>query len=145
MSLEEVGIEVLLSGETSAGELAVIDEVIESDFDGPPLHLHPSFDEGFYVLEGELTFRVADEILTGGPGTFAFAQRGTPHTFANLSGERARVLVICTPAGFERYFERLAARRAGVDPPAWAREAEPETIPVGPRVGATKRPVGEGD
>ena len=89
MSLEEVGIEVLLSGETSAGELAVIDEVIESDFDGPPLHLHPSFDEGFYVLEGELTFRVADEILTGGPGTFAFAQRGTP-TGLRISAVSAR-------------------------------------------------------
>ena len=60
MSLDEVGIEVLLDGETSAGQLAVIDEVVESNFDGPPLHLHPSFDEGFYVLERELTFRVGD-------------------------------------------------------------------------------------
>ena len=35
MSLEEVGIEVLLSGASSGGQLAVIEEVVESDFDGP--------------------------------------------------------------------------------------------------------------
>ena len=85
MSLDKIGIEILLSGESSSGRLAVIDEVVESDFAGPPLHLHPSFDEGFYVLDGELTFRVGDELVTGGRGTFAFAERGTPHTFANLS------------------------------------------------------------
>ena len=135
MSLDKVGIEVLLSGESSAGQLAVIDEVVESDFAGPPLHLHPSFDEGFYVLDGELTFRVGDETLTGGPGTFAFAQRRTPHTFANLSGKAARVLIVCTPAGFERYFARLAAERTGAEPPSWAREPEPETVQVGPRIG----------
>ncbi len=135
MSLDKVGIEVLLSCESSGGQLAVIDEVVESDFAGPPLHLHPSFDEGFYVLDGKLTFRVGDEILTGGPGTFAFAQRGTPHTFANLSGKAVRVLIVCTPAGFDRYFARLAAQRTGAEPPSWAREPEPETVQVGPRIG----------
>ncbi len=145
MSLDKIGIEILLSGERSSGRLAVIDEVVESDFAGPPLHLHPSFDEGFYVLDGELTFRVGDELVTGGRGTFAFAERGTPHTFANLSGEPARVLIICIPAGFERYFARVAAERAGTEPPPWARESEPETIRVGPRIADAKRPVAEGE
>lgn len=135
MPLDNVGIEVLLSGESSGGELAVIEEVVESEFAGPPLHLHPTFDEAFYVLDGELTFRLDDDILTGGPGTFVFAQRGTPHTFANLSGETARVLIVCRPAGFDRYFARLAAERAGGEPPPWAREPEPETVRVGPRIG----------
>ena len=145
MSLYKIVIKILLRGERSGGRLAVIDEVVESDFAGPPLHLHPSFDEGFYVLDGEVTFRVGDELVTGGRGTFAFAERGTPHTFANLSGEPARVLIICTPAGFERYFARVAAERAGAEPPPWARETEPETIRVGPRIADTDRPVAEGE
>lgn len=145
MSLDKIGIEILLSGERSGGRLAVIDEVVESDFAGPPLHLHPSFDEGFYVLDGELTFRVGDELVTGRQGTFAFAERGTPHTFANLSGEPARLLIICTPAGFERYFARVAAERAGEEPPPWAREPEPETIRVGPRIADADRPVSGGE
>jgi hypothetical protein len=45
-------------------------------------------------------------------GTGVFA----PHTYANLSGKEARVLLLCTPAGFERYFGRLAAEYAGVEP-----------------------------
>jgi quercetin dioxygenase-like cupin family protein len=47
-------IRVRLHGEDSEGELAVIEEVLGADFEGPPLHVHPSFGEGFYVLEGEL-------------------------------------------------------------------------------------------
>src|SRR5215203_5846222 len=85
-------IRVRLRGEDSEGELAVIEEVLEADFEGPPLHVHPSFEEGFYVLEGELTFRMEDETVSGGHGTIVFAPRGVPHTFANLSGRRARAL-----------------------------------------------------
>jgi quercetin dioxygenase-like cupin family protein len=47
-------IRVRLCGEDSGGELAVIEEVLGAEFEGPPLHVHPSFGEGFYVLEGEL-------------------------------------------------------------------------------------------
>jgi quercetin dioxygenase-like cupin family protein len=47
-------IRVRLRGKDSEGELAVIEEVLGADFEGPPLHVHPSFGEGFYVLEGEL-------------------------------------------------------------------------------------------
>ena len=65
----------------------------------------------------------------------AFAPRDVPHTFANLSGAKARVLIVCTPAGFERYFDRMAAREAGVDPPPEAMKPWPEVIVVGPKIG----------
>jgi mannose-6-phosphate isomerase-like protein (cupin superfamily) len=127
-------IRISLRGEDSAGQLAVIEEVVPAGFDGPPLHVHPSFDEGFYGLEGELAFRMEDEIVSGGPGTFAFAPRGVPHTFANLSGQEARALIVCTPAGFERYFEWLAAQQAGNT--ASVTKPESETRVVGPQIGA---------
>ncbi len=38
-------------------------------------------------------------------------------------------------AGFERYFQRMAAREAGVEPPPEALEPWPEVIKVGPRIG----------
>lgn len=129
-------IRVLLRGEDSGGELTVIEEVLGADFEGPPLHAHPSFGEGFYVLEGELTFRMEDETVTGTPGTFVFAPRGVPYTFANLSGSRARALIFCAPAGFERYFERLATQQAGVEPPHEWPAASLYTRVVGPQIGA---------
>ena len=114
----------------------MIEEVLGAEFEGPPLHVHPSFGEGFYVLKGELTFRMEDETVSGGPGTFVFAPRGVPHTFANLSGSRARALIFCAPAGFERYFEWLAAQQAGVESPHERPAAGRYTRVVGPQIGA---------
>jgi uncharacterized RmlC-like cupin family protein len=102
-------------------------------FAGPPLHYH-DFDEAFYVLEGELTFRLGDELFTRKAGELAFAPRGVPHTYANHSGADARALIICTPAGFERYFGRMAADRQGVDPPDWALQPIPDVTVVGPQI-----------
>jgi uncharacterized RmlC-like cupin family protein len=84
---------------------------------GPLLH-HHDFDEAFYA----------------GPGDLVFAPAGVPHTFANLSGAPARQLITCTPAGFERYFARLAAEREGVEPPEWALQPTPEVVRVGPPI-----------
>jgi quercetin dioxygenase-like cupin family protein len=106
---------VLLRSEESGGEVAVI-QTAPSPGSGPSLH-HHDFDEAFYVLDGELTFQLRDELLRAGPGELVFAPRGVPHTFANLGDAPARQLIVCTPAGFERYFARMAAEREGADPP----------------------------
>jgi quercetin dioxygenase-like cupin family protein len=121
---------VLLRSEESGGEIAVIEIGASAR---PPLH-HHDFDETFYVLEGELTFRLRDELFSRQAGELAFAPRGVPHTYANLSGANARALIVCTPAGFERYFARIAARIAGVDPPSWALREIPEVVRVGPPI-----------
>ena len=56
---------------------------------GPPLHSH-DFDEAFYVLDGELTFQVDQELVVVSNGEVAFARGGAPHTFTNRSGRPAR-------------------------------------------------------
>jgi quercetin dioxygenase-like cupin family protein len=100
---------------------------------GPPLHVH-DFDEAFYVLEGELTLQVGDELITLGAGGLGFAPGGTRHTLANLSSDLARFLIVLTPAGFEREFARRAARGHGTDPPDWAMQPVPHVTVVGPRI-----------
>ena len=121
---------VHLRSEESDGQVSVI-ETAPGPGAGPPLH-HHDFDEAFYVMEGELTFRLRNETVIAGPGELVFAPRGVPHTFANLSDSSARQLIVCTPAGFERYFARMAAENAGEQPPEWARQQIPEVIKVGP-------------
>jgi hypothetical protein len=66
----------------------------------------------------------------------AFAPRGVAHTFCNQSGEEARYVLVCTPAGFERYFAKIAAMADGVDPPEWALQPTPDVEVVGPQIGA---------
>jgi quercetin dioxygenase-like cupin family protein len=36
---------------------------------GPPLHVHEHEDEACYVLEGEVTFFVGDDVVTASAGT----------------------------------------------------------------------------
>jgi mannose-6-phosphate isomerase-like protein (cupin superfamily) len=126
-------VKVLLRGADSAGRIAVMDNVVPARTQGPPLH-HHDFDEAFYILAGEATFRLGDELVTRGPGELVWAPRGAHHTFSNRSDADVRWLLICTPAGFERYFQRMAAKQAGVDAPPEALESWPEVTVVGPPI-----------
>lgn len=125
-------VEVLLRGEASGGHLAVAEFVLSPGSGGPPLHIHPKHGEGFYVIEGELTIRIGDVVTKAGPGTFVFAAIGVPHTFANQGDAAARLLVVCTPAGFEEYFDRLATDYARGQWPSPARPQAMYSIAVGP-------------
>ena len=62
------------------------------------LHLHHDSDEVAYVLSGEVTFKIGDEVTVGGPGTSAFMPRGVPHAWKNTGTETARALFLYTPA-----------------------------------------------
>jgi quercetin dioxygenase-like cupin family protein len=122
---------VLLRSEESGGHVAIV----ELGGGGrPPLHRH-DFDETFYVLEGELTFQLDDDVFTRRAGELAFAPRGVAHTYANLSGAPARAPLVITPAGFERYFDRIAARISSTEPPPEAAKPISEVLTVGPPLG----------
>jgi quercetin dioxygenase-like cupin family protein len=122
---------VLLRSEQTGGHVAVVEL---TGGGRPPLHRH-DFDETFYILEGELTFQLGDDVVTRKAGEIAFAPRGVPHTYANLSGAPARALLVITPAGFERYFDQLAARITGREPPPEASKPIPDVVTVGPPLG----------
>jgi quercetin dioxygenase-like cupin family protein len=54
-----------------------------------PLHSHTREDEIWFVLEGEIAFTLVEEVIIGGPGTFVYIPRNTPHTF-QVKSETAR-------------------------------------------------------
>jgi quercetin dioxygenase-like cupin family protein len=125
---------VALRGEQTANALSVVENALPPRFAGPPLH-HHEFDETFHVLDGEITFQVREELFTAGPGALVFAPGGVPHTLANLGDAPARYVLLCTPAGFEGYFGRLAAEAAGEEPPAWTLAPTPPVTTVGGQIG----------
>jgi len=57
------------------------------------------------------------------------------HAVANPGAAAARYLLVCTPGGFERYFAKLAAEAAGVEPPPEVAKGYPGTTVVGPPIG----------
>jgi mannose-6-phosphate isomerase-like protein (cupin superfamily) len=90
-----------------AGAFAVIENVLAAESAGPPLHVSPSLDETFYVLEGRASFRVGDVLFTALTGASVFVPHGTPHTYANPSGQRTRVLVVCRASETEAHGCRI--------------------------------------
>ena len=80
-------------------------------------HLHHDSDEVAWVLAGEFTFMIGDEVTVGGPGTCAFMPRDIPHAWKNTGSETGRVLFLYTPAAagglIEALPERPADRRRG--------------------------------
>src|SRR5260370_7632238 len=75
-------------------------------------HLHRDSDEVAYVLSGEITFKIDDEVTVGGPGTCAFLPRGVPHAWKNTGAETGRVLFLYTPAVASGLFEEQLGRPA---------------------------------
>ena len=101
-------IAVRLDQERTAGSLGLVEQTIPAGYPGPAMHVHPDFDETFYVLSGGIALRIGDDAVVADGGSVAFIPRGVPHTFANPGPAPARMLVLVTPGGFEAYFEALA-------------------------------------
>ena len=68
-----------------------------------PVHRHSREDEAFYLLDGEVSVYVGDQVVRAGTGDFLWAPREVPHAFC-VESPTARLLVVSTPAGFEQFF-----------------------------------------
>ncbi|MCK8602620.1 cupin domain-containing protein [Desulfoferrobacter suflitae] len=93
--------------EETGGAYALIEGEVVGD--GPPPHIHAAEEEAFYVLEGELNVLVGERTVTATAGAFVLVPRGTVHTFSKKAGTAsAKILIIISPAGFEKFFEEIA-------------------------------------
>jgi quercetin dioxygenase-like cupin family protein len=91
--------EIKATAEDTGGQLTII-EVTEPPGMEAPLHVHHNEDEGFWILEGEVTLYVGDETIEASAGDFAWGPRDIPHRYS-VGPNGCRMLFICTPAGFE--------------------------------------------
>jgi mannose-6-phosphate isomerase-like protein (cupin superfamily) len=89
------------AGKDTGGHYALV-EVLEPEGAEGPLHVHHREDEGFWILEGEVTFRIGPQTMKASPGSFVFGPKGVPHTYRVDSGP-ARILYLLSPAGFEAF------------------------------------------
>ena len=99
-------VRVHVSGAQTDGRYSAVESIAPPGHQPPP-HVHHDDDEGFYVVEGEITvYAGADEVVLG-PGDFLNAPRGVPHTFRVTSPGRARMLVTSAPARFDAFVRDL--------------------------------------
>ena len=92
-------------------------------------------DETFFVVEGEITFRVGNEKLVAGPGTFVNMPIGNPHAFKNETDRPAKMLISFAPAGLEEYFFEVGQRFDGELPPKPSKEEIERLVEAAPKYG----------
>jgi quercetin dioxygenase-like cupin family protein len=98
---------VILASEDTDGRYALIENCNLPGV-GIPLHLHHNEDETFHVLEGQVEFQIGSETIQAIAGTTIYLPRDTPHAFTIVGEAPAKMLIMLTPAGLEKYFEELS-------------------------------------
>lgn len=98
------------------GRFSLMERVLPPGGRMPPPHSHTGNEEAYFVLDGTVEFRVADEVFAGSNGTFVLVSAGDSHTFGNTSDDPARLLVLHAPA-LDNYFEDLERLWASPQPP----------------------------
>jgi len=96
----------LAEGEDTSQSYALW-EAVDPPGGGPPPHVQSREDEGFYILEGEITFIADGQRVVARKGTFLNVPRGVVHSFKNGSETDARMLLMVAPAGMEKMFQEI--------------------------------------
>ena len=94
----------LVTGDQSNGAYFIMEGIIPPG-GGPPLHIHHREEECFYLLDGTLEITLGEKIFNATTGAFIQIPRGTLHRFHNTGSATARMLLLFSPAGMDKYFE----------------------------------------
>ena len=94
----------LVTGDQSNGAYFIMEGIIPPG-GGPPLHIHHREEECFYLLDGTLEITLGEKIFNATTGAFIQIPRGTLHRFHNTGSTTARMLLLFSPAGMDKYFE----------------------------------------
>ena len=99
-------VRTLVAGSATGNQLALL-EIQGSAGHAIVRHVHEHEDEVVYVLKGELTFHIGEEVHRVRDGACLLLPRGIEHSYVVELGP-ARLLVAVTPAGLEGLLEEVA-------------------------------------
>jgi quercetin dioxygenase-like cupin family protein len=98
---------IIMHGEQTNKSYAVIDMLIPPG-GGPGPHAHKHFQEMFYVVEGEVDFKMEGGNYKAKKGSFVnIPLGGAVHCFKNTSNAVAHLLCTVVPAGLDAFFEEI--------------------------------------
>ena len=108
--LGPLAVRFLVTGENSAGRVAVIEVVVSAGQRlMAPAHSHDHYEETVYGIEGVLTWTVDGKLIDMGPGQALCIPRGAVHRFDNNGTEDVKGLCVITPAAIgPLYFREMA-------------------------------------
>jgi len=90
-------------------------------------------DISILVLEGVLTMRIRDQVVTYPANSFVHIPKGTPHAHANLTNKPVRLFLTFTPGGYEQFYVERANATKTTKPgtPAYAQAMQALTAKYG--------------
>jgi quercetin dioxygenase-like cupin family protein len=100
--------QVVVRGEDSDGRFCLLTDRLPAGWSLPP-HRHVDESETITVGTGRLWMRVGGEEVVLGPQASVHVPAGVVHEGRVVGEESVARVVVFSPAGMERFFERLAA------------------------------------
>ncbi|QMU53458.1 MAG: cupin domain-containing protein [Nitrosopumilus sp.] len=97
---------ILASKDDTGGTYSVVEAKVFPD-GGPVPHIQTREYEGFYVLEGEITFTVEGKEIVAKQGTFVNVPPHVTHSFKNKTDVLAKMLIILASGGMEDLFVKV--------------------------------------
>jgi uncharacterized cupin superfamily protein len=107
---------VVLSGEATGGKISILYAAMPPGAGSAP-HFHSREEETPFVLEGTLQIETQGRTIAVPEGAAMNLPRDIPHRLSNTSQRDTRVLLICTPAGFDDFVSRVGQRMSGTVTP----------------------------
>ena len=96
-------IQLLHSKEDTGGTYSFIEAKVFPG-GGPVPHIQTREHEGFYVIEGQIIFKVDKQTIEAKPGTFVNVPPNVLHSFKNETNEVAKLIIVLSPSGLEQLF-----------------------------------------
>jgi mannose-6-phosphate isomerase-like protein (cupin superfamily) len=108
---------------TTGGAWELVEQLCPRGF-APPIHTHSREAEAFYVLDGDLTVVLGEEVVPASPGSFFYVPPDTKHSFV-VESPVARFLSFAIPANLGAFLDELGE-------PAPVRALPPQPLPLDP-------------
>ena len=97
----------IISGKQTGGSYAIIDMLVPPG-GGPGPHAHSSMQETFYVLDGEIEFKMEGGSYTAKKGSLVYIPLGgAVHSFKNITDTPAHMLCTVIPSGLDEFFQEI--------------------------------------
>jgi len=96
-----------VTSEDSGGACSIFELGAPPKF-GPPRHVHHREDEWYYVLAGDFLFEVGGKQYSLPTGASIWLPRDIPHCWGNSGASIGKLILLCEPGGFEKFFEEVA-------------------------------------
>ena len=109
---------------------------------GPIPHIQTSEHEGFYIIEGQLTFNVDGQRIDAKPGSFVNVPPNVLHSFKNETNEAATIIIVLSPAGMEHLFVEVGLEVSdnSVKPPPFSDAQKQKLARLASKYGMEIRP-----